>query len=129
MHQQGSHFGKNKPDWHMTSIPFEMFRAKYGSKIRLLILGLFTQAIILFPIVYWSLQNYTFFENNIPAQYNLKNYINTEKNWIIILYTCSVVFSAFFNLYISSRTKRNSIPNTIDVETSLGEAVDQRHAS
>ena len=129
MHQQGSHFGKNKPDWQSSNMPVELFKIRYGLKAKLFMLGLLTQSVILFPIVYWSLQNYTFFENNIPAHYNLKNYINTEKHWIILLYICSVIFSAFFNLYLSTRSKRSTLVNTIDVETSPDEVADQRHAS
>jgi hypothetical protein len=124
MHQ-GSHFGKNKPEWNSTQPSMQALKIKYHLKLKLLIMGVISQGFILFPIVYWSIQNYIFFENNIPANYNLKNYINTEKQWMIFIYATSVIFSAFFNLYLISRI--NQRPS--DHETSLDEAADQRRAS
>jgi len=128
MHQ-GSHFGKNKPDWQMTHAPVQSFNLKYSLKVKLLFLGLITQGLILFPIIYWSIQNYIFFENNIPASYNLKGYINTEKQWVLFLYGISVIFSACFNLYLVSKVNQKSEYQTSDLEISPVEAVDQRRVS
>lgn len=135
MHQ-GTHFGKNKPDWQLTHAPVHSFNLKYSLNLKLLFWGIVTQSCILLPIVYWSLQNYTFFENNIPTSYNLKNYINTEKQWIIFLYIVSVLFSAGFNLYLITKTKKQSKKsfqyyqsNSSDHETLPDATADRRHAS
>lgn len=123
--QLGSHFGKRKPRWNFFLERQHLIKQRYGQMLRFALTGLILQALISLPLLYWSLQNYNFFENNIPASYNLKAYLTSEKNWVVFLYFFSLVLTAAVNFSLFG--KAFSKPNGRVILPD--EAEDQRHAS
>ncbi len=121
----GQHFGKRKPRWNFFNSTLIFLLSHQNFRIKITLITAVIQMVLLSPIVYWSLQNYIFIEKNIPYQYRIHSYIESEKNWIILLYILSIICTAVLNYYIVAMIARS----TIDYKTSLDAAEDQRPAS
>lgn len=126
--QLGSHFGKRKPRWNFFNDRQRAFNQKYGMTIRLAFVSLSVQALIFLPVIYWSIQNYNFFEDNVPAAYNLKTYLSAEKSWIIFLYFVSLIFTGLVNFGLFTKALRHTI-HVNDHEILPDGSDDQRHVS
>lgn len=128
--QIGLHFGKRKPRWNFFLEKHQSLQQRHGATLKYALIGLVLQAIVLSPILYWSLQNYTFFENNIPLSYNLRNYLDSERNWILWLFGICTLMTGVVNFVLFSRVLTREALNYANViELSPDEAADQRHAS
>lgn len=107
----GSHFGKHKPDWNFFLEKQRLLKDKYGLTIKFAFINFIVQAVLLFPILYWSLQNYAFFEQHVPAMYKLKYYITNEKMWIVFLYIVTLFTSSLVNFSLLLRALNHSFLN------------------
>ena len=121
----GQHFGKRKPRWNFFNDQLKSIIHRHNLRIKITLFAALIQALILSPIIYWSLQNYIFITKNIPYHYRIHSYIESEKNWIIILYIVCLILSTIFNYYITGLITQTAI----DYRTLLDEAEDQHHAS
>ena len=128
--QLGLHFGKRKPRWNFFLQKHQDLKQRHGATLKFALVSLVLQAILLSPLLYWSLQNYTFFENNIPLSYNLRTYLESERNWILLLFGICLTMTGIVNFVLFSRALAREALNYANViELSPGEAADQRHVS
>lgn len=128
--QIGLHFGKRKPRWNFFLEKHQSLKQRHGATIKYALVGLVLQAIVLSPLLYWSLQNYTFFENNIPLSYNLRTYLESERKWILLLFGISMLMTTVVNFMMFSRVlTREALDYANVIEISPDEAADQRHVS
>lgn len=131
--QIGLHFGKRKPRWNFFLEQHQNLTERHGATLKYALFGVFLQTLVLSPLLYWSIQNYSFFENNIPLTYNLRAYLESERNWIILLFAVCTVLTGVVNFFLFSRVlstptvKAKAATNVI--ELSPGAAADQRHVS
>lgn len=128
--QIGLHFGKRKPRWNFFLEKHQTLTERHGATLKYALVGAFLQALVLSPLLFWSLQNYNFFENNIPLSYNLRVYLETERNWLILLFVVCTVLTAIVNFFLFTRMlTKQSINFANVIELSPDEAADQRRAS
>lgn len=128
--QIGLHFGKRKPRWNFFLEKHLSLKETHGTLLRLALMSMGIHAIILSPILYWSFQNYHFFETNIPMSYNLRHFLQAEKMWIVFLYGLSVLMAGAVNFFLFSRlTVKKHFSARREIALSPGEAADRRHAS
>lgn len=128
--QIGQHFGKRKPRWNFFSAKQVSLKERHGTTLRLVLIGMALQALVLCPLLYWCLQNYNFFEVNIPRSYNLREHLEIEKTWIIFLYFFCISLTSVVNFILFSRAQRRQFISFSNVVELLpGEAADQRRAS
>ncbi len=128
--QIGLHFGKRKPRWNFFLEKHQSLKQRHGATLKYALVGLALQAIVLSPLLYWSLQNYTFFENNIPLSYNLRTYLESERNWIILLFGVCTVMTGIVNFILFSRVlTREALDYANVIELSPDESAGQRHVS
>lgn len=128
--QIGLHFGKRKPRWNFFLEKHQGLKQRHGATLKYALVGLALQAIVLSPLLYWSLQNYSFFANNIPLTYNLRDYLESERNWIILLFGVCTLLTGVVNFVLFSRVlTREALDYTNVIELSPDESADQRHVS
>lgn len=128
--QIGLHFGKRKPRWNFFLEKHQSLKHRHGATLKYALVGLALQAIVLSPLLYWSLQNYSFFENNIPLTYNLRTYLESERNWIVLLFGFCTIMTGVVNFVLFSRVlTREALEYANVIELSPDEAADQRHVS
>lgn len=128
--QIGLHFGKRKPRWNFFLEKHQSLTQRHGATLKYAFAGVLLQAIVLSPVIYWSLQNYSFFENNIPISYNLRSYLEAERNWILILFGICTILTGVVNFFLFSRVlTRQALDFANVIELSPDEAADQRHVS
>jgi hypothetical protein len=128
--QIGLHFGKRKPRWNFFLEKHQTLTQRHGTTLKYALIGVVLQAVVLSPLLFWSLQNYSFFENNIPLSYNLRSYLESERNWIILLFAVCTMLTAVVNFFMFSRVlTRQALDYANVIELSPDEAVDQRHVS
>ncbi len=128
--QIGLHFGKRKPRWNFFLEKHQSLKHRHGATLKYALIGLALQAIVLSPLLYWSLQNYSFFENNIPLSYNLRTYLESERNWIVLLFGVCTVMTGVVNFVLFSRVlTREALEYANVIELSPDEAAGQRHVS
>lgn len=106
--QLGLHFGKRKPRWNFFIHQQRNFRQRYQLAIKFVCLTVIMQMIVLAPLAYWSIQNYNFFEKNLP--YSLAHYVNTEKTWLVILFIITVLLTGFINFKFYAKVFDDSKP-------------------
>ena len=128
--QIGLHFGKRKPRWNFFLEKHQSLTQRHGATVKYALISVALQAIVLSPLLYWSIENYSFFENNIPLTYNLRSYLESERNWIILLFGVSTLLGGAVNFVLFSRVLTRQTLNYANViEISPDESVDQRHVS
>ncbi|AZZ35806.1 hypothetical protein CIK05_02985 [Bdellovibrio sp. qaytius] len=128
--QIGLHFGKRKPRWNFFLEKHQGLKQRHGATLKYALIGLALQAIVLSPLLYWSLQNYSFFENNIPLSYNLRTYLESERHWIMLLFGACTLMTGVVNFVLFSRVlTREALEYANVIELSPDEAADQRHVS
>lgn len=128
--QIGLHFGKRKHHWNFFLEKHQSLTQRHGAALKYTFISVILQAIALSPLLYWSIQNYGFFENNIPLTYNLRSYLESERNWIILLFGVCTVLGGAVNFFLFSRALgRETLPPANVIELSPGGAADQRHVS
>lgn len=128
--QIGLHFGKRKPRWNFFLEKHQSLKHRHGATLKYALIGLTLQAIVLSPLLYWSLQNYSFFENNIPLSYNLRTYLESERNWIVLLFGFCTIMTGVVNFVLFSRVlTREALEYANVIELSPDEAAGQRHVS
>ena len=128
--QIGLHFGKRKPRWNFFLEKHQSLTKRHGATLKYALVSALLQAIVLSPVIYWSLQNYAFFENNIPHSYNLRSYLEFERNWVLLLFGVCTVMTGVVNFFLFSRIlTRQAIDYANVIELSPDEAADQRHVS
>lgn len=128
--QIGLHFGKRKPRWNFFLEKHQSLRHRHGTTVRYALAGLLLQAIVLSPIIFWTMQNYTFFEKNVPLSYNLRSYLQNERSWINLLFGISILMTGVVNFFLFSRIiNRKTSDYSNVIELSPDEAADQRHVS
>ncbi len=135
----GLHFGKRKPRW--TQDYSQHWRTALDSSresltYSLIITGI--QALILSPILYWTLENYDYFLSNSLRNSPLKIHFENEKVWItglfIVMFCLSFVANAFFIQNLINKLNPK-MPNEYlkvsdsDESASPDVADDQHHAS
>ena len=137
--QLGRHFGKRKPRWNVFH---EQTRTYFLSlENTILKLSLFLsciQFLMLVPVLYWTLENYSIFERLIPLKTHLKENMTAEKSWIIFLFSTTFIISISLNYltlkFISKkiiRAQHTSNENlmTNDQTSSFDEVAAQHRAS
>lgn len=95
------------------------------------------QFIVLIPLLFWTLENYSLFEHLIPLKTHLKENILSEKNWIVFLFGMSYILSLFMNFqalkFILHKKdiefQKMKSHNFIDHTFSVDEVAVQRRAS
>jgi hypothetical protein len=136
--QLGHHFGKRKPSWNMFHERTRLyFQSLDNTILKFSFLISTIQFVVLMPLLFWTLENYTLFEHIIPINTNLKDNIDSEKKWILFLFGLSYIISVFINfqtLKIILQKKETEMQKTnsvdfIDRTFSSDAAADQRHAS
>lgn len=128
--QIGLHFGKRKPRWNFFLEKHQSLTQRHGTNVKYALISVALQALVLSPLIYWSLQNYNFFEDNIPLTYNLRAYLESERNWILLLFGVSLVLSGIVNFFLFSRVfMQQALSFANVIELSPDEAADQRHVS
>ncbi len=96
--QLGHHFGKRKPSWNLFHERSRLyFQSIDNSILKFSFLTSTIQFIVLLPLLFWTLENYSLFENLIPIKTHLKENILSEKNWILFLFCMSYILSLFMN--------------------------------
>lgn len=135
----GLHFGKRKPRWNQDYS--QHWRSALDSSRESLTYSLIittVQAIILSPILYWTMENYDFFISNTFRSNPLRIHFENEKVWIaglfIMMCCLSFVANAFFiqNLINKLNPKMpNEYLKVSDLEepTSIVDDEDKTHAS
>ena len=136
--QLGHHFGKRKPSWNLFhERSRRYFQSIDNSILKFSFLISTIQFIVLIPLLFWTMENYSLFEHLIPLKTHLKENILSEKNWILFLFGMSYILSIFMNFqalkFILHRKdiefqKMNS-HNFIDHTFSIDEVAVQRRAS
>lgn len=128
--QIGQHFGKRKPRWNFFLAKHQSLKDRHGTTIRFALISMGLQTLALSPLLYWSLQNYTFFANNIPQSYNLREHLEIERNWVVFLFFFCIALTSVINFVLFSRVHGRKIIRFSNViELSPGEAADQRRVS
>lgn len=99
--QVGRHFGKRKPQWNF----FYKYSIHYFNSINNVLVKLsltFTvlQTLILSPVIYWTIENYTLFEKTIPVQTQLIENIQAERKWIVLLFSFFILISFVLNFVL-----------------------------
>lgn len=96
--QLGHHFGKRKPSWNLFHERSRLyFQSIDNSILKFSFLISTIQFIVLIPLLFWTLENYSLFEQLIPLKTHLKENILSEKNWILFLFGISYILSLFMN--------------------------------
>ncbi len=96
--QLGHHFGKRKPSWNLFHERTRLyFQSLDNTILKFSFLISTVQFIVLMPLLFWTLENYTLFEHIIPLKTHLKENIVSEKNWILFLFGASYFLSLFMN--------------------------------
>ena len=96
--QFGHHFGKRKPRWNIFHEQTRLYFQSIENTVLKSSMILSTlQMIVILPLLYWTLENYSLFEQFIPLKTHLKENIIAEKNWIIFLFCASYALSLFLN--------------------------------
>ena len=99
--QLGHHFGKRKPSWNLFHERTRLyFQSIDNSILKFSFLISTIQIIILMPLLFWTLENYSLFENLIPIKTHLKENILSEKNWILFLFGMSYILSLSMNFQV-----------------------------
>jgi hypothetical protein len=136
--QLGHHFGKRKPSWNLFHERSRLyFQSLDNTILKFSFLISTIQFIILLPLLFWTLENYTLFEYVIPIKTQLKANIVSEKNWITFLFGLSYFLSLFINfqalkfvlLKKEIELKKMSTVDFIDRTFSSDEVAVQRRAS
>lgn len=128
--QIGSHFGKRKPRWNFFLEKQQILKQRHGASLRFALWGLLLHGVALSPLLYWSMQNYNFFVENIPLSYNLRGYLESEKNWIVFLFCFCIGLAAIVNFVLFSRAlTRQALDYSNVIELSPDESVNQRRVS
>lgn len=128
--QIGLHFGKRKPRWNFFLEKHQSLTKRHGPTLKYAFIGVLLQALVLSPVLYWSLQNYSFFEKNIPLSYNLRSYLESERSWILLLFGICTLITGIVNFFLFSRVlTRQALDFANVIEISPDEAADQRHVS
>ncbi len=137
--QLGRHFGKRKPRWNA----FQEQSRKYFLSLENTILKLSLvvsciQLFIFLPALYWTLENYSIFEQLIPLKTHLKDNMAAEKSWIIFLFSISFVLSVIVNYLtlnfiskkiITDKSAHNESLMANDHASSFDEVAVRRRAS
>lgn len=96
--QLGHHFGKRKPRWNAFHEQFRIyFQSLENTILKSSLIMSIVQFLILAPLLYWTLENYSLFEQFIPNKTHLKENILGEKHWILFLFAASFALSVFTN--------------------------------
>lgn len=96
--QLGHHFGKRKPSWNLFHERSRLYFESIDNSILKFSFVISTlQFIVITPLLFWTLENYSLFENLIPIKTQLKENILSEKNWIIFLFFTSYILSLCMN--------------------------------
>ena len=99
--QLGHHFGKRKPSWNLFHERSRLyFESIDNSILKFSFLISTIQFIVLMPLLFWTLENYSLFENLIPIKSHLKENILSEKNWILFLFGMSYILSMCMNFQV-----------------------------
>ncbi len=99
--QLGHHFSKQKPRWNALNETAQLyFESIENTILKNSFLISTLQFLILAPILFWTLENYSLFEQLIPIKTHLKENLVAEKNWILFLFASSYVLSLFANYQI-----------------------------
>lgn len=136
--QLGHHFGKRKPSWNLFHERSRLyFQSLDNTILKFSFLVSTVQFVVLTPLLFWTLENYSLFEKLIPVKTHLQENIHSEKNWILFLFAVSYVLSVGMNFQCVKfifrkkdleQKSMNSL-NLIDQTFSTDEAVVQRRAS
>lgn len=136
--QLGHHFGKRKPSWNLFHERTRLyFQSLDNTILKFSFLISTIQFVVLLPLLFWTLENYTLFEHIIPLKTHLRENIVSEKNWILFLFGLSYIISLFINFqslkFILQKKEieiqKMTSDDFIDRTFSSDEAVVQRHAS
>lgn len=128
--QLGSHFGKRKPRWNFFLAQHQSLKERYSITLKYVFYSLLLQIVILSPLIYWSVQNYDFFTKLVPPSQSLYTYLESERNWIFLIFFASIALTAVTNFFIfSSLLTRQTLELANAIETSPDEVVYQRHVS
>ena len=96
--QLGQHFGKRKPRWNLFHEQTRLyFQSLENTILKNSVLLSTVQFLILAPLLYWTLENYSLFVELIPSKTHLKENLVAEKKWIIFLFSATYVLSIFLN--------------------------------
>jgi hypothetical protein len=96
--QFGHHFGKRKPRWNIFHEQTRLyFQSIENTVLKSSVILSTLQMIVVLPLLYWTIENYSLFEQFIPLKTHLKENIIAEKNWIIFLFCASYALSLFLN--------------------------------
>lgn len=128
--QLGSHFGKRKPRWNFFTQQAIKFRESQDSAmLKKVFVGTVLQFILLSPLIYWTLQNFSFFEAYVPLHTHLKEHIVNERHWILFLYAICFVGSFVWNFalvkYLVSQKAETLFKVSADIDDSLNESPQQ----
>jgi hypothetical protein len=136
--QLGHHFGKRKPSWNLFHERSRLyFQSIDNSILKFSFLISTIQFIVLIPLLFWTLENYSLFEQLIPLKTHLKENILSEKNWILFLFGISYILSLFMNFQTlkfilhkkDTEFQKMKSHNFIDHTFSVDEVAVQRRAS
>ena len=110
--QLGHHFGKRKPSWNVFHEQTRMyFQSLENTILKSSVLLSTVQFLILAPLLYWTIENYSLFIELIPAKTHLKENLIAEKKWISFLFSITYLVSIIFNYQIlkmiSQKTEKN----------------------
>lgn len=96
--QLGHHFGKRKPSWNLFHERSRLYFYSLDNTILKYSFIVSTlQFLILMPLLFWTLENYSLFEYVMPLKTHLKENILAEKKWILFLFGASYLLSLFIN--------------------------------
>ena len=121
----GLHFGKRKPVWKgRAGTSWKTLLDTSEDAFRYALVLTLIQIVVLSPILYWTLENYSFFISNSPKKSPLRMHFENEQFWIVGLFFLMTILSFLANSFYIKNIISKLSPNEPSEYLRISETVE-----